>query len=52
MYGKLGHGSESGCSKPRKVDGLDTLHVRSVACGSRHTVAVTLTGALYSWGDK
>jgi len=52
MYGKLGHGSESGCSTPHRVEGLSSVHVRSVACGSRHTVAVTSTGALYSWGDK
>jgi RCC1 and BTB domain-containing protein len=52
MYGKLGHGSESGCSTPRKVEGLGDVHVGSVACGSRHTVAVTSTGAIYSWGDK
>jgi RCC1 and BTB domain-containing protein len=52
MYGKLGHGSESGCSTPRKVEGLSDVHVGSVACGSRHTVAVTSNGAIYSWGDK
>ena len=52
MYGKLGHGSESGCSTPRKVEGLNDAHVTSVACGSRHTVAMTSNGAIYSWGDK
>ena len=52
MYGKLGHGSESGCSTPRRVEGLTGLHVSSCGCGSRHTVAVTSNGALYSWGDK
>ena len=52
MYGKLGHGSESGCSTPQKVEGLSSTHIKAVACGSRHTVAVSSTGALYSWGDK
>lgn len=52
MYGKLGHGSESGCSVPRRVEALSGVHISAVACGSRHTVAVTLAGALYSWGDK
>lgn len=52
MYGKLGHGNEAGTSTPKRVEGLVGLHVTQIACGSRHTVAVTAAGALYSWGDK
>lgn len=52
MYGKLGHGNEAGCSTPRRVEGLVGLPVSFIACGSRHTAVVTLTGALYTWGDK
>lgn len=54
MYGKLGHGNESGCTIPRKVEKLSGVQggVKYVACGSRHTVAVTTEGALYSWGDQ
>jgi RCC1 and BTB domain-containing protein len=53
MYGKLGHGDESGCSLPRKVEiGLTNIHVVNVACGSRHTACLSNEGKLYSWGDK
>lgn len=52
MYGKLGHGNESGHSTPRRVEGLVGLTVSQIACGSRHTAVLTSTGALYTWGDK
>jgi len=52
MYGKLGHGNESGHSTPRRVEGLVGLAVSEIACGSRHTAVITSTGALYVWGDK
>jgi len=51
MYGKLGHGSEAGCSNPKRVEGLAGLCVSQIACGSRHTVIITSAGATYSWGD-
>ena len=53
MYGKLGHNSENGLYRPKRVDVLIGIPIRSVACGSRHTIAVTKnTGTVYSWGDK
>ena len=52
MYGKLGHGNESGHATPKRVEGLVGLVVSQIACGSRHTAVVTSTGALYTWGDK
>lgn len=52
MYGKLGHGDETGHSTPRRVEGLVGLTVSQIACGSRHTAVLTSTGALYTWGDK
>ncbi|GKY95712.1 hypothetical protein MPSEU_000532000 [Mayamaea pseudoterrestris] len=52
MYGKLGHGNESGSSVPKRVEGLGGHTVSQIACGSRHTVIVTSTGATYSWGDN
>ncbi|KAK1738976.1 RCC1 domain-containing protein [Skeletonema marinoi] len=52
MYGKLGHGSESGHSTPRRVEALVGLSVIDIACGSRHTAVVTNKGCLYTWGDK
>lgn len=52
MYGKLGHGNEHGCSTPRRVEALVDVNILHIACGSRHTAAVTSTGKLYTWGDK
>jgi RCC1 and BTB domain-containing protein len=52
MYGKLGHGNEAGHSTPRRVEALVGLAISQIACGSRHTAALTTTGALYTWGDK
>lgn len=48
-----GHGEdENGCLTPRRVEALIGLPIALVACGSRHTVAVTRQGVLYSWGDR
>eukprot|EP00804_Cyclotella_cryptica_P017747 CCRYP_001181-RA/>CCRYP_001181-RA protein AED:0.06 eAED:0.06 QI:2605/0.71/0.87/1/0.71/0.87/8/186/753 len=52
MYGKLGHGNESGHSTPRRVDALAGMNIVDIACGSRHTAVVTNRGCLYTWGDK
>jgi len=52
MYGKLGHGTEAGCSKPKVVGAVEGLRVKEVACGSRHTLAVVEGGEVYGWGDK
>lgn len=51
MYGKLGHGNESGHSTPKKVEGLSGFPVAQIACGSRHTAVVACNGQLYTWGD-
>jgi RCC1 and BTB domain-containing protein len=52
MYGKLGHGNETGHSTPFLVDTLKGLQVRQVACGSRHTVVLLENKDVYTWGDK
>ncbi|KAL3795678.1 hypothetical protein ACHAWO_004263 [Cyclotella atomus] len=52
MYGKLGHGNESGHSTPRRVEAMTGMNVTDIACGSRHTAVVTNRGCLYTWGDK
>ena len=48
MYGKLGHGNESGHSNPRRVETLMGLSIVDIACGSRHTAVVTNKGCLYT----
>ena len=47
MYGKLGVGNENGSSVPVLVDKLRDQFVINVACGSRHTVALTKSSEVY-----
>lgn len=49
-YGKLGRGGSEGCKVPEKVDKLRGLEVCKVECGSQFSVALTRTGAIYTWG--
>jgi len=50
QFGVLGHGSEDKCSIPRRVERLAGQHVKSVACGWRHTAALTAQCMMYTWG--
>ncbi|GFN81530.1 E3 ubiquitin-protein ligase herc2-like, partial [Plakobranchus ocellatus] len=52
-YGRLGHGSSEDQCYPTVVAALKGHKVVDVACGSgdAQTLAVTDTGAVYSWGD-
>ncbi|GAX82152.1 hypothetical protein CEUSTIGMA_g9580.t1 [Chlamydomonas eustigma] len=51
-FGTLGQGDGNWQSmplkKPKEVPGLS--HVKSVACGWKHSAAVTTEGKLYTWG--
>ncbi|XP_072961437.1 PH, RCC1 and FYVE domains-containing protein 1-like isoform X2 [Typha angustifolia] len=49
--GRLGHGTDSGISRPKLVESLAVANVDYVACGEYHTCAVTASGDLYTWGD-
>eukprot|EP00898_Chlorokybus_atmophyticus_P008654 jgi/Chlat1/8790/Chrsp90S08135 len=48
--GRLGHGDKEDALFPRRVDALWGEALRQVACGKRHTVALTMSGVVYSWG--
>ncbi|KAB7494648.1 E3 ubiquitin-protein ligase HERC2, partial [Armadillidium nasatum] len=52
-YGRLGHGSSDDHYKPTLVSALKGEKVVDVACGGgdAQTIAVTESGAVYSWGD-
>jgi RCC1 and BTB domain-containing protein len=52
MYGKLGHGNESGSAVPKRVESLAQVPMLNIACGSRHTVAISTDGHVYTWGDR
>ncbi|XP_074492829.1 E3 ubiquitin-protein ligase HERC2 isoform X1 [Sebastes fasciatus] len=49
-YGKLGRGGSDGCKIPMKIDSLTGLGVVKVECGSQFSVALTKSGAVYTWG--
>ncbi|XP_048589232.1 E3 ubiquitin-protein ligase HERC2 isoform X2 [Nematostella vectensis] len=49
-YGKLGRGGSDGCKIPMKVESLIGLGVSKVECGSQFSVALTRSGAVYTWG--
>ena len=48
--GALGHGDTLSRAAPELVKAFDGHKVVSVACGSRHTLALDEDGSLYSWG--
>lgn len=50
--GQLGHGDKRPQVLPKQVEqgGLEDECVQSVSCGSRHTLAVTEDGEVFSWG--
>ena len=49
-YGKLGHGDVQSQLLPKRVEAMQE-HVCIVAAGEYHSLAITASGMLYSWGD-
>ncbi|XP_059297178.1 PH, RCC1 and FYVE domains-containing protein 1-like [Lycium ferocissimum] len=50
--GRLGHKLVMDTPRPKIVDSLNRVHVKSVSCGEYHTCALTTSGELYTWGDN
>ena len=48
--GRLGHGSHEDELVPRVVDSLRNIRVRIVSAGCAHTAAVSINGAVFTWG--
>ena len=48
--GQLGLGDTSDQDEPTYVDALRGVGVRQIACGSGHTVVLTVDGEVYTWG--
>ena len=55
-YGQLGHGKETAAAKSvteaKKVAALRTSYVVKIAAANKHSVAVTSTGEVYTWGSN
>lgn len=52
--GQLAHGTENdedlNVDRPRIVYSLRDKHIRTLACGGIHTIAVGADGRVWSWG--
>ena len=49
-YGNLGHGDNTDVSTPKLVEALLGKQCISVACGAKHTIALTAAGGVFTWG--
>ena len=50
QFGQLGLGTTEDASTPALLDQVATGPFRELACGWRHSMAVTQQGVVYSWG--
>ncbi|XP_049382216.1 PH, RCC1 and FYVE domains-containing protein 1 isoform X2 [Solanum stenotomum] len=50
--GRLGHKHDMDTARPKLVDSLNGVRVKSVSCGEYQTCALTFSGELYTWGDN
>eukprot|EP00004_Rigifila_ramosa_P024507 TRINITY_DN7127_c0_g1_i1.p1 TRINITY_DN7127_c0_g1~~TRINITY_DN7127_c0_g1_i1.p1 ORF type:complete len:938 (+),score=202.27 TRINITY_DN7127_c0_g1_i1:1762-4575(+) len=51
QHGQVGDGTTAGQTSPRRIEGvLQGKVVVALACGAFHTLAVTDTGGVYTWG--
>ena len=50
QFGQLGHGTVDNCDWPMVVDDLRGFGATDVACGTKHSVVVSVTGETVSFG--
>ncbi|KAG9416335.1 hypothetical protein AC1031_000736 [Aphanomyces cochlioides] len=50
-HGQLGHGDKVNKTIPSLVEKLRTKIIVEITCGWSHTVALTSTGEVYTWGN-
>jgi len=48
--GKLGHGDQTGKSKPALIESLTSHRVVQVECGDAHSGCITEGGLIFVWG--
>ncbi|CAN0316880.1 unnamed protein product, partial [Hapterophycus canaliculatus] len=49
-YGRLGHGNERDLSCPTLIPSLVGVRIRQVAAGRAHSMALSWSGEVYTWG--
>ncbi|KAF2905521.1 hypothetical protein ILUMI_00654 [Ignelater luminosus] len=50
--GCLGHGNWNSILRPTIIDSLITTNIVHISCGSKHVLALTADGKVYSWGSS
>ena len=50
-YGKLGNGSNAAEMKPAVIEKLNGLGIIKIAAGTQFSVALSKSGAVYTWGQ-
>jgi alpha-tubulin suppressor-like RCC1 family protein len=51
-YGQIGCGNTQKQLTPIKINGFNNEKIISIACGGRHSIALTSSGKVYSWGHN
>jgi len=51
-FGRLGHNSIESQPLPKIISGLNRRRVKQVACGAAHSLALTVNGSVWAWGDN
>jgi len=50
VFGQLGHGNHESYSVPMPVSALSQVPILQVSCGWQHSLALSQSGQVYSWG--
>ena len=51
LYGQCGHAIRRSPQPPRLVEGMRDLNVAKIAAGGNHSLALSVGGRLFSWGQ-
>ncbi len=51
-FGQIGCGDNNVKVMPTKVTGLNENKIKMISCGENHSLALTESGCVYSWGDN
>ena len=49
--GQLGHSDFEMRTMPAQIKALGAEHIKDIACGEKHSAALTAGGDVYTWGD-